>query len=72
MGGGIYLGSEFEDLVSCVEDIAKEIVLVWDDRSMSPLAHIWLNEEREEGECLSHSFIFFPYLFCLGTQPMRW
>lgn len=51
------------------EDIAKERALVCSDRSISLLTHICLNKERKVNAfCL---VLFFPYLFCLGTQPMR-
>lgn len=67
----VYLVSGSTGLVSYGgEDIAKGRALVCGDRSMSLLAHICLNKERKlNAFCL---VLFCPYLFCLGTQPMRW
>lgn len=59
----VYLGSEFEGLVSYGEDIAKGTALVCGDGSMNLIAHICLNNERKEGEDLSFGFLFFPTCF---------
>lgn len=66
----VYLVSESKGLVFYDgKDIAKERALVCGDRSMILLVHICLNKERNVNAfCL---VLFFPYLFCLGIQPMR-
>lgn len=66
----VYLVSESKGPVSYGgKDIAKQRALVCGDRSMILLVHIRLNKGRTVNAfCL---VLFFPYLFCLGIQPMR-
>lgn len=66
----VYLVSGSEGLVSYGRvGIAKGRALVCGDRSISLIAYICLNKERKVNAfCL---VLFFPYLFCLGTEPMR-